>query len=143
MNFKLNKIALALPMSLLTLGAVAAISVDDIPKVELSQVQKNSQIKSNKQYFENRYFVLLEDEPLALYQGNVKGFKATNVAASQGINSVNNGKLNLNSSASVMYSDYLATKQNQTIASLQGTRLSKPKLKLIKLKFVIAKQKGE
>ncbi len=108
-------------MSLLTLGAVAAISVDDIPKVELSKVQKNSQIKSNKQYFENRYFVLLEDEPLALYQGNVKGFKATNVAASQGINSVNNGKLNLNSSASVMYSDYLATKQNQTIANIKKT----------------------
>jgi subtilisin family serine protease len=118
-NFKLNKIALALPMSLMTLGAVAAISADDIPKVELSKVQKNSQIKSSKNYLKNRYFVLLEDEPLALYQGNVKGFKATNVAASHGVNSVNNGKLNLKSPASVMYSDYLATKQNQTIVNIK------------------------
>lgn len=105
-------------MSLLTLGAVAAVSVDDIPTVELSAMQKNSKAKASQKVFENRYFVLLEDEPLALYQGNVKGLKATNIAASQGINSLSNGKLNLNSSASVTYSNYLAKRQNDTIVSI-------------------------
>jgi len=119
-NFKLNKIALALPISLMTLGAIAAVSPDDIPTVELTQVQKNLNTKVNNKQGTGRYFILLEDEPVALYQGNVKGFKATNVTASGGINANKKGKLNLQSSASVMYSDYLAVKQNQTLTNIKS-----------------------
>ena len=118
MNFKLNKIALALPMSLLTLGAGAVVSIDDIPTIEFNQLQKNSKAKAAKQFFEKRYFILLEDEPVALYQGGIKGLKATNIAASQGVNSTSNGKLNVNSSASITYSNYLAKRQNDAIADI-------------------------
>jgi subtilisin family serine protease len=120
-NLKLNKIALALPISLLTLSAIAAISPDDIPKLELNAVQKSAKLKAINKQATGRYFVLLEDEPIALYQGNVKGFKATNVAASHGINATSKGKLDLNSSASVMYGDYLSLKQNQVLSTIQST----------------------
>ncbi|WOH37904.1 S8 family serine peptidase [Thalassotalea fonticola] len=119
MNFKLNKLALALPMSLVTLGAVAAISADDIPRVEVNKAQKNAMLKASKKTFDNHYFVLLEDEPVALYQGGIKGFKATNVAASNGVNANQKGKLNLKSSASVVYGDYLAIKQNEAFSKIK------------------------
>lgn len=121
MNFKLNKIALALPMSLLTLGAVAAVSVDDIPAVAVANAEKNKYKQATKQYFENRYFVLLEDEPVALYRGNIKGLKATNIAASAGTNQSDDGKLDLTSSVSVMYDNYLATRQNAVLTSINQT----------------------
>ncbi len=104
----------------MTLGAFAAVSPDDIPTFELTQVQKNLNAKANNNKETGRYFILLEDEPVALYQGKVKGFKATNVAASGGINATSKGKLNLQSSASVMYSDYLAVKQNQTLTNIKS-----------------------
>lgn len=121
MNFKLNKIALALPMSLLTLGAVAAVAVDDIPAVKVVNAEKNQYKQVSKKYFENRYFVLLEDEPVALYQGNVKGYKATNIAASKGANQSGTGKIDLQSSASIMYGNYVAKKQNDVIANINQT----------------------
>ncbi|WNC69922.1 S8 family serine peptidase [Thalassotalea nanhaiensis] len=120
MNFKLNKLALALPMSIMTLGAVAAISPDDIPRIELNAAQQNAKLKATKKTFENRYFVLLEDEPVALYQGKIKGFKATNISASNGANANEFGKLNLKSSASVVYGDYLANKQNETFSKIKS-----------------------
>lgn len=118
-------------MSLLTLAAGATISVDDIPKVEFNQFQKNSLAKAAKQTFAKRYIVLLEDEPVALYQGGIKGLKATNVAASHGINSLSDGKLDINSSASITYSNYLAKRQNDTIAGMN---------KLLKRQVEIKKQ---
>jgi subtilisin family serine protease len=121
MNFKLSKIALALPISLVTLGAFAAISPDDIPKIEQNAVQQNTKLKAINKQSTGRYFVLLKDEPIALYQGNVKGFKATNVAASNGINANSKGKLDLHSSASVLYGDYLALKKNHVISNIQST----------------------
>lgn len=121
MKFKLSKIALALPMTAMALGVAAATYPDDIRKVEISDAQKNAQFKANKAHFSNRYFVLLEDEPVALYQGGIKGFKATNVAASQGLNANSDGKLNLTSSASVVYSNYLSIKQNDAVARINSS----------------------
>ena len=112
MKFKLNKLALALPMSIMALGAVAGKSPDDIPTIKISKAEQNATIKANNAKIQNRYFVLLEDEPVALYQGGIKGFKATNIAASSGSNSNAQGKLDLASSASIVYGDYLALKQN-------------------------------
>lgn len=122
MKFKLSKIALALPLTAMALGVAAATTYpDDIRKVEISDAQQNAQFKANKAHFSNRYFVLLEDEPVALYQGGIKGFKATNVAASQGINANSDGKLNLASSASVVYSNYLSLKQNDAITRIKSS----------------------
>ncbi|WNC67108.1 S8 family serine peptidase [Thalassotalea nanhaiensis] len=121
MKFKLNKIALALPLGIMALGATAGQYPDDIPTFELTPVQQNAQYKSNKAHFEGRYFVLLKDEPVALYQGGIEGFKATNVTASKGVNVTNTGKLNLASSASVVYGNYLALQQNKAIDNIRKT----------------------
>jgi len=119
-NFKLSKIALALTISFLALDAVATTSVDDIPTIKLSQAEKNARLKANNQQFNNRYFVLLEDEPVALYQGKNKNFKATNLAASRGLNATSKGKLNLQSSASISYRNFLAQQQNKVISTINS-----------------------
>lgn len=112
---------MALPLGMMTLGAIAAQQYpDDIPNVQANIADVNAQAKATVQNQKARYFVLLEDEPVALYQGGIKGFQATNVAASNGVNTNASGKLDLNSSASVVYRNYLSIKQNEVFANVQG-----------------------
>ena len=105
-------------MTVMALGAIAQSAPDDIPTIKVSVAEKNAQVKSNQAQAKSRYFIMLADEPVALYQGGIKGFKATNVAASNGANGNEEGKLNLNSSASIVYSNYLALKQSETINNI-------------------------
>ncbi len=105
-------------MSVMALSAIAEVYPDDIPSIVIPQAEQNAIDKANKAKLKNSYFVLLEDEPVALYQGGIKGFKATNVAASNGVNGNEEGKLNLKSSASVVYGDYLSLKQNQASSKI-------------------------
>ncbi|QBY03003.1 hypothetical protein E2K93_00840 [Thalassotalea sp. HSM 43] len=121
MKFKLNKIAMALPLGMMTLGAIASQQYpDDIPTVQANIADKNAESKVHAQKQKARYFVLLEDEPVALYQGGVKGFRATNIAASNGVNANASGKLDLQSSASLVYRNYLSLKQNEVFAKVQS-----------------------
>ena len=55
------------------------------------------------------YFVRLQDNPVALYEGSVPGFRAT---ASEKVN----GKLNMRSEAVVQYRDYLTQRQSSVLA---------------------------
>ncbi len=123
MNFKLNKIALALPISALAL--IVNASNPTIEKVgeqatygKLSSMQA-LKAKSVEAKAGNRYFILLEDEPVSLYQGGISGLAATNLQASKNSNMNAKGKIDLKSSASIMYSNYLATKQNHVFANIQ------------------------
>lgn len=124
MNFKLNKIAIALPVSAFALMVNASNPVVE-QVVEQATFAKTSKIqtlktKSAEAKFGNKYIILLEDEPVSLYQGGISGLAATNVKASNNTNINSHGKLDLNSSASVTYSNYLATKQNQIFSTIQA-----------------------
>ncbi|WNC73846.1 S8 family serine peptidase [Thalassotalea psychrophila] len=61
----------------------------------------------------NEYFVILEDAPLATYDGANSNYAATNVFASKGSNASEGGKLNTKSMASKRYRGYLAAKQTE------------------------------
>ena len=74
--------------------------------------------KNAAEDLKNQYIVLLEQEPVSLYQGGVKGLTATHVQASKHTNVTAKGQLDLNSSASIMYQNYLALEQNKTISGI-------------------------
>lgn len=122
-NFKLNKIALALPISALALMVNASNPALEKVDVQATYAQSSKMqaltTKSAEAKFGNKYFIILEDEPISLYEGGINGLVATNVKASNNANINSNGKLDLKSSASVTYANYLAIKQNQVFSKVQ------------------------
>ncbi|MBE8168513.1 MAG: S8 family serine peptidase [Shewanella sp.] len=63
-----------------------------------------------------RYFIQLENNPVALYDGGVKGYKATSSEKVNGIRS----KLNVNSSNVKSYRHFLTSKQNDFLSKAQA-----------------------
>ncbi|MEW6999323.1 S8 family serine peptidase [Colwelliaceae bacterium BS250] len=124
MNFKLNKIALALPISAFALMVNAGTTALENVGVEATFAKTAKmqalKTKSAEALFGNKYFIILADEPIALYEGGVKGFAATNVKASKHTNVNSKGKLDLKSGTSVIYSNYLALKQNEVFANIKA-----------------------
>ncbi|WNC73812.1 S8 family serine peptidase [Thalassotalea psychrophila] len=132
MKFKLKAIIKALP--LMMIGASASANVLDKEPAMLghfvedglnntilrtnanqdgvkSSIDITAQVKST---ISDSYFVILNGEPLASYDGTVAGLAATNVLASKNTNITAKGKLNTKSLASKRYKSYLAGKQNET-----------------------------
>ncbi|MGH8444272.1 MAG: S8 family serine peptidase, partial [Solimonas sp.] len=64
------------------------------------------------------YFVHLMDAPLARYDGRIKSLAATSIAASAGRNAAKNGVLDVASSRSRAYMDYLKTQQSGALGSV-------------------------
>lgn len=121
MNFKLSKIALALPISAFALAVQAGKPVDTEATYAATAKKQLLNKKSAEASLGNKYFVILKDEPLALYQGGIKGLAATNVKASKNTNINAKGKLDVNSSKSVTYTNYLVNQQNKVFGNIKST----------------------
>ncbi|MFB2654472.1 S8 family serine peptidase [Shewanella seohaensis] len=121
MNFKLSKIALALPISAFALSVHASKPVEDQATYEITAKKQLINKKSAEASLNNKYFVILKDEPLALYQGGIKGLAATNVKASKNTNVNAKGKLDVTSSKSVTYTNYLVNQQNKVLGNIKST----------------------
>ncbi|WP_372872686.1 S8 family serine peptidase [Shewanella sp.] len=121
MNFKLSKIAMALPLSALAL----TVHANQPQKLQASYAATAKNQLLNKKSAEaslgNKYFVILKDEPLALYQGGIRGLAATNVKASKNTNVNAKGKLDIHSSKSITYTNYLVNQQNKVFGNIKST----------------------
>lgn len=115
MKFKLHKVALALPLAVATYSYAAQKSVDDGFSVVAPAHQQEINLKQlnaeDKQTAKNRYFVLLKDAPLALYNGERSGYKATSITATNGNNKTDKGLLDVKSQVSQNYLGLLAEQQ--------------------------------
>lgn len=120
MNFK--AIALTLLSCSVSIGSTNAGELDDVIAKHQPIVgkEKINIARSKKVRSDSLYYVQLEQSPLATYQGDVKGYTATNILASGQSNSIAGGVLNTKSSASKNYLDYLAAKQAQFLNRAQS-----------------------
>lgn len=121
MNFTLSKIALALPISVFTLAVYASIPGEEQATYATTAKKQLLNKKSAEAEHGNKYIVILKDEPLALYQGGIKGLAATNVKASKNTNVNHKGKLDVNSSRSITYTNYLVNQQNKVFSNIKST----------------------
>lgn len=119
MKFKLSTIALALPFATIAMAQAQDVTVGDRAHYGSSQVKAELQSKQAKAAFGEQYFVLLEDAPVSLYQGDIKGLAATNVQASNYKNINQGGKLNLKSAASVAYTQYVHDRQQTAFVNIE------------------------
>jgi len=130
-----NKVAIAISMALASISlTAAAVNVSVVtPKKMPDQIQvidskKSTKIapinnnavftpESNISTGKHRYFIRLNENPVALYQGGIEGFKATSPAA------VKNGsrKLDVKSKNVQAYRNFLTSRQNDVLA--KATRL--------------------
>ena len=126
MNFKFKKVLQTLPFAVATAvvasGANLSLpSIDDGKMIGHIETKINEPTTSKKAISTiNRYFVLLKDEPVALYQGGISGLSATNIKASNFRNVTASGKLDLNSNSSLAYKAYLHSKQQETLQTIKN-----------------------
>ncbi|WOH38609.1 S8 family serine peptidase [Thalassotalea fonticola] len=128
MKFKLTTILSALPILLASqqFSALAfaqheiAYTSDDGEASMLRSVDNkagyyifNNRFNEKQRTATSDYLVVLADEPLATYAGQVNDLPATNILASKQANSTEKGKLNTKSLASKRYKHYLAGKQSE------------------------------
>ncbi|WNC68925.1 S8 family serine peptidase [Thalassotalea nanhaiensis] len=77
--------------------------------------------RSHKARQDSLYYIQLHEQPLAAYDGNIKGLTATSITASKGSNTDQSGILNVKSTSSKNYLSYLSQKQNQIISLANKT----------------------
>ncbi|WP_448211889.1 S8 family serine peptidase [Colwellia sp. MEBiC06753] len=118
MKLTITKVALALPLAIATMTQAAVNqNIDSASNVKPAHMQ-NIDAKRLNAIESNRYFVLLKDAPIALYNGEVKGLAPTSMSATKGKNATARGKLNTKSSASVSYKAYLNDRQADAKAAI-------------------------
>ena len=66
-----------------------------------------------------RYLIRLSEDPVALYQGNIAGYKATSPALAKGSGSASSSKLNTKTPEVKAYRSYLNQRQDQVIAKAE------------------------
>ena len=75
---------------------------------------------TSKRNIENLYIVLLDDQPLATYRGDVDNLAATSLLSNPTNSRKGNGVLNINSAASQNYIQYLKSQRQQTLAQAKS-----------------------
>jgi len=123
----INKVTLAVSMALLS-GAAAAQGSDstrfDIQNDQLNSVTAANSLKATATNDLITYIVLLNDEPVATYKGNVKGYKATSLQA----NKNQSTKLNSKSAEVKAYKQYIAEKHKSFLADVANKIGNMPKV---------------
>lgn len=121
MNSKLNWLTLACS-GVIACSTLAGEKDDGIspfkPIVGQEKIKQERAIKMRK---DSLYFVQLEDQSLAAYQGGVSGLTATSLQSAQKGNKTAKGMLNVQSSSSQNYLSYLDNKQQQFLNSAKNT----------------------
>ncbi|WP_019029987.1 S8 family serine peptidase [Colwellia piezophila] len=121
MNSKLTWLTLACS-SALACSAFAGEKDDGISPFKPIVGQERLKLeRAIKMRTDSLYFVQLEDQSLASYQGGVSGLTATSIQNVQQSNKTAKGMLNVQSSASKNYLYYLDNKQQQFLQSAKST----------------------
>lgn len=110
LNVNVKKVD-AKPEQIKNVGSKAILDARPISSSRVFTPEKNL---DNKKY---RYMVRLVENPVALYQGGIEGFKATSPEATQG----KKRKLDINSKDVVAYRKFLNSRQDNVIANINST----------------------
>lgn len=123
----LNTVLTLLTVGILSNSAIAA-NFDDGQQIHQPVVgkEKIKSIRSNKVRQDSLYYIQLQDQPLSTYSGDLTGYQATSIMATNGKNTNEKGILDIRSTSSRNYLSYLSQKQNRFVA--QANQLLKRNL---------------
>ncbi|WP_076540815.1 S8 family serine peptidase [Shewanella sp. UCD-KL21] len=110
---KLSRISLVLGFTAATMVNSGFAASDDVKQINsvIPGQEKLQQVRGDKTRSDQLYFVRFKDSPVASYQGDIMGYSATNIQASNQKNKTAKGVLDLNSRVSINYGQYLEQQQ--------------------------------
>ncbi|WOT05075.1 S8 family serine peptidase [Shewanella youngdeokensis] len=115
--YKKSLIAAALSIAISPILAQA--SVIDTRGVDLDSGQQNSKLTTTRRNIDNLYMVILDDQPLATYKGDIANLQATSLLSNSTNKTKNKGTLNVQSAASQNYLKYLTQQSSSTLKRAQ------------------------
>lgn len=118
LTYKKSLIAVALSI---VLSPVSQANMVDSRGLDADSGQRSNQLQASKRDSANLYMVLLDDQPLATYKGEIGNLQATSLLSNPANKRKDNGTLNVQSAASQNYLKYLAA---QTASTLQRAQSS-------------------
>lgn len=116
LTYKKSLIAVALSI---VLSPVSQANMVDSRGLDADSGQRSNKLQASKRNTDNLYMVLLDDQPLATYKGEIASLKATSLLSNPGNKRKDNGTLDVQSSASQSYLKYLAEQTNSTLQRAQ------------------------
>ncbi|RTR37238.1 S8 family peptidase [Shewanella canadensis] len=103
------------------LSPVSLANMVDSRGLDADSGQRSNKLQASKRNTDNLYMVLLEDQPLATYNGNISNLQATSLLSNETNKRKDNGTLNVQSAASQNYLRYLSQQLNSTLKRAQAS----------------------
>lgn len=116
LTYKKSLIAVALSI---VLSPVSQANMVDSRGLDADSGQRSNKLQASKRNTDNLYMVLLDDQPLATYKGEIANLKATSLLSNPTNKRKDNGTLDVQSPASQSYLKYLAEQTNSTLQRAQ------------------------
>ncbi|PHQ72731.1 MAG: peptidase S8/S53 subtilisin kexin sedolisin [Shewanella sp.] len=116
LNYKKSLIAAALGI---ILSPSAYANMIDSRGLDSDNGQRTSELTVSKRNTDKLYMVLLDDQPLATYKGNIANLKATSLMSNSANVRKNNGTIDVQSGASQSYLSYLTKQKSNVIGKAQ------------------------
>ncbi|EDP99272.1 S8 family serine peptidase [Shewanella benthica] len=118
LTYKKSLIAAALSI---ILSPVIQANMVDSRGIYNNSSQRTSELKASKRNTDNLYMVLLDDQPLDTYRGDIADLQATSVLSNTANTRQDRGTLNVHSAASQNYLSYLARQTDSTLKRVQAS----------------------
>ncbi|RTR30171.1 S8 family serine peptidase [Shewanella atlantica] len=116
LSYKKSLIAAALSI---TLTPASQASMLDSRGLDPDSGQRSNKLQPSKRNTDNLYMVMLDEQPLATYRGDIANLKATSLLSNDANKRKSTGTLDVQSAASQNYLSYLATQKRSTINRAQ------------------------
>ena len=118
MKLNYNKSLLAAALSII-LTPCAHANMLDSRGLDSDSGQRTSELTASKRNTDNLYMVLLNDQPLATYKGDITNLKATSLLSNSANKRKNRGTIDIHSAASQSYLSYLTQQKSSVINKAQ------------------------
>lgn len=115
-SYKKSLIAAALSMALVPASQASML---DSRGLDPDSGQRSNKLQPSKRNTDNLYMVMLDEQPLATYRGDIANLKATSLLSNNANKRESTGTLDVQSAASQNYLNYLATQKRSTINRAQ------------------------